>query len=171
MPAHGHADLPLMQKRSPCPGAHCGFDINVVQYDKGILATELEVRSLEQAARYGADLLANPRGSREADHVDKRIPDQRVTRFRATGKDMEQPLGQPRSLEQPRIQDAATDRRLRIGLEQYCVAGGQRRCDGSRRKYERGIPRGNDPDHAHWNSARYAMPPPHVACRDHPGWL
>ena len=84
---------------------------------------------------------------------------------------MEQPVGQPRGLEQPGKQDAPADRRLRIGLEQHRVAGGQRRRDGACRKDQRRIPRRDDPDHAHRDSARNAMPPLHVARRDHAGRL
>jgi len=51
VPAGGHADLALVEKRAPCPGARGLVKIGVVEYDQRGVATKFEMGALEVASR------------------------------------------------------------------------------------------------------------------------
>jgi hypothetical protein len=72
------------------------------------------------------NLTADASRTREADHVDERLLDERRARLRTARHNMEQPIGQAGFLKQPGEGHAAGHRRLHIRLQDHGVA----HCEG-----------------------------------------
>src|SRR5260370_1817125 len=88
--AGGEAYLSLVEEGSPGSSAGCGLDVCIVQHDEGIVAAKLERDALELSARDRTNLTADASRSREADHVDEGLLDERRARLRTARQHMEQ---------------------------------------------------------------------------------
>lgn len=124
----GHADLPLMQVRSPSGVGRGEIHVRIVQDDQGILATELERDLLQVLASQCADAAARPCGSRELDHGDVRIDTERLPRLSLSGQDMKQICRQACNLKQTRENEPTGHRGAQIGFQNDRVTESQCRC-------------------------------------------
>jgi hypothetical protein len=102
IPARGHADLALVQEGSPGPGGRRAFQIDVIKDDQRGVAAEFQVRPLKMAGRQLADTAAHGGGAGEGDDPHERIGDQGLASIMATRQHVQQPVGQPGLLEDPR---------------------------------------------------------------------
>ena len=146
--AGGHADLPLMEpgaerdRRSRC------VEIGVVQHDHRVLAAKLELHFFQMLACELADAPSHVARTGERHHGDVGIGADRFARLGAAGQHLQHALGQFGFLEDAGDDEAAGQRRARIGLEHHRIAGGERRRYRAHRQDQREVERRNNADDA-----------------------
>jgi hypothetical protein len=87
--------------------------------------------------------------TREADHIDEWLLDERCTRRRTAWQNMEQPIGQAGFLKQPSEDHTTGYRRLHVGFQDHGVAHCESGGDRPRTQDEGRVPRrdnANDTD-------------------------
>ena len=101
------------------------------QDDDGVLAAELELDLLQMLAGEFADAPADAARAGERHHRDVGIGADRLARLGAARQHLQHALRQPGVLEDAGDDEAAGQRRARIGLQHDRVAGRERGSDGA----------------------------------------
>ncbi len=158
VPPRRHADLPLVEERSPRRRAGGEVEVGVVHHHQRTVAAELEMGTLEVLAGKCADLAAGGGGAGERDHRHQGVDHQRLPDVGATGQHMQQALRQTCLGEHPGQGHASADRGTRIRLDDDSVA--ERQC-GRHRSYRQdqgSVERRDHTDDADRNSLRHRQP-------------
>ena len=158
VPADGHADLALMQERTPGTGGGGRFQIRIVEHNKWALASEFERHALDVFSRQLAHSPADRRRTGEGNHAHAARLDQRLADRRTAIDEIEEARRQPRLFESACDDCSADDWRLRIGLQNDRVAERNGRRDRSHGQQQRKIPRRNDPHDTQGYAPREAQP-------------
>jgi hypothetical protein len=158
VPARGHADLALVQERTPRAGRAGYVDIGVVEHDERVVAAEFQADAFQRPPCGLADQPADRGRAGERDHRHVRALGQRGAGFGVAGQHVQQAGGEPGQLEQPGEQDAAGDGGLHVRLEDDRVTEGERRGDRTGRQDQREVPRADHADHAERDALGDALP-------------
>ena len=156
--AGGHADLALVQPRTPGGVVHGQVQVRIIQDDQRVVAAQFQRDFLERAAGQFADAPTHGRRAGELDHLHMLRQAQRLAGFSATWHHLQHASGEACFLEGARDEHTAGERRLRVGLEHHGIARGQRGCHRAHGQDQREIERRNDADDATRNTARVAEP-------------
>src|SRR5829696_6266259 len=139
------ADLPGVRHAVVDGGVGSALDVGVAQDDHRVLAAELERYGRERPRRALHHLLAGLRRAGEHEVVD--VIDQRRPCFAASGRDLEDPVGEPGSLRALGDQQRRERRHL-AGLQHHGVAGHQRGDAVAEAVRQRVVPGRDDADQA-----------------------
>ena len=130
-PVGRHANLALVEERTPGGIAGCDVEVCVIQDDQGIAAAQLKGHFLQMAACQFTDATPHGGGAGESNHGHQRVGDQCFAGLRVTRQHLQQPCGQTGLGENAGNHEAAAHRRAGVRLDDHRIAGSQGGCHGA----------------------------------------